>query len=234
MDKIAILIPCYNEENTIAKVVGDFLAILPEASVYVFDNASEDNTAKEARDAGAKVFNVPQRGKGNVVRSMFASIDAETYLLVDGDGTYLAKDAKKLLEKAQEGYDMVIGDRFAHGAYYTDQSTYVRSFGNVLVRALIRIFFRYALNDVLSGYRAISRRFVHNCNIRSDGFDVETEMTICAIVKQYRICQIPIDYQDRPEGSSSKIRVLRDGYIIIMRLLQCYGRYLARNKNGCD
>ena len=228
MDRIAVMIPCYNEEATIAKVVNDFQRVLPDAQIFVFDNASDDNTALEAKRAGAIVYNVPKRGKGHVIRTMFEKIDADIYVLVDGDDTYPAHHAPELIAKVPDGYDMVVGDRFLDGSYYTQDYTYMRSFGNRLVKRLIQLLYGADLSDILSGYRAFSRRFVKSCRIKSNGFDVETELTICAINKNFKICQIPISYKDRPFGSTSKIRVYRDGVTILIRLLLCYGGYVAR------
>ena len=203
MDKIAILIPCYNEAQTIGKVVADFRAALPEATVYVYDNNSADDTAAIARSAGAVVRHESRQGKGNVIRAMFREINAECYLMVDGDDTYPAEDARAMCDAVlQNGMDMVIGDRLS-STYFTENKRPFHNSGNVLVRQLVNRFFRGNITDIMTGYRAFSYIFVKSFPVLSKGFEIETEMTIHALDKNFRLCSLPVGYRDRPQGSES-------------------------------
>ena len=223
MDKIAVLIPCYNESRTVAKVVSDFKRVLPEAVIYVYDNNSSDNTDVLARDAGAVVRYEYQQGKGNVIRRMFAEIDASCYIMVDGDDTYPAevKMAELVLERRA---DMVVGDRLS-STYFTENKRPFHNFGNTLVRKLINILFDTDIKDIMTGYRAFSYRFVKTFSVLSKSFEIETEMTIHAVDKNMYIENVVIDYRDRPEGSVSKLDTFSDGIKVlktIMRLMRTY------------
>ena len=215
MDKIAVLIPCYNEEKTIGKVVKNFHNALPDAKIYVYDNNSTDNTSKIAKKEGAIVKHEYKQGKGNVVRSMFRDINAECYIMVDGDDTYSAKDAKKMCDIIlEEKADMVIGDRLS-GSYFKENKRKFHNTGNKLVRFIINKLFHTNINDVMTGYRAFNKKFVKGFPVLSKGFEIETEMTIHAIDKNYHCVEIPIDYKDREEGSVSKLNTFHDGYRVI-------------------
>ena len=215
MDKIAVLIPCYNEEKTIGKVVKDFHKMLPESTIYVYDNNSTDKTSKIAKKEGAIVINEYKQGKGNVIRSMFRDINAECYIMVDGDDTYSAKDARKMCDLIlQKKADMVIGNRLS-GSYFQENKRLFHNFGNKLVRFIINKLFHTHINDVMTGYRAFNKKFVKGFPVLSKGFEIETEMTIHAIDKNYHCVEIPIDYKDRKEGSVSKLHTYRDGYRVI-------------------
>lgn len=209
---VAVLVPCYNEAVTIAKVVDDFKRVLPAATVYVYDNNSSDGTAQIARDHGAVVCHESRQGKGNVVRSMFREIEADYYLMVDGDDTYPAEAAPDLLEPlAALGADMTVGDRLSNGSYGQENSRAFHGFGNDLVRWLIKVIYGHAFGDVMTGYRAFTRAFVKTMPVLSEGFQIETEISIHAVDKRWRVLEVPIDYRDRPEGSSSKLSTARDG-----------------------
>ena len=203
---VAVLIPCYNEAATIAKVVGDFRAALPEATIYVYDNNSTDDTASIAAAAGAIVHHESRQGKGNVVRSMFRDIDADYYLMVDGDDTYPAETAGCLLAPIIAGdADMTVGDRISNGTYGAENDRPFHGFGNNLVRRLIRILYGYSFEDVMTGYRAFSHAFVKTMPVMSEGFQIETEISVWAVDRRWRVVDVPIDYRDRPEGSESKL-----------------------------
>lgn len=216
-EKVAVLIPCYNEELTVEKVVSDFKKELPKADVYVYDNNSKDNTAKLAKKAGAIVVPEYKQGKGNVVRSMFSDIDADYYVLVDGDDTYPADEVHQLLDKAKQGYDMVIGDRLS-STYYTENKRPFHNFGNDLVRLLVNKIFRSDIKDIMTGYRVFSKKFVKTTALMSPGFQIETEMTVTALEYKYNVASIPITYRDRPEGSFSKLNTISDGYKVLITL----------------
>ncbi len=223
--KIAVLIPCYNEASTIAKVVSDFRSALPEATVYVYDNNSTDHTSMEASKAGAVVCNEYRQGKGNVVRSMFHDIQADCYLMVDGDDTYPAIEARKLCDKVlNEGYDMVIGDRLS-STYFKENKRPFHGVGNLMVRYLINRFFQSNVRDIMTGYRAFSRLFVKNIPILSKSFEIETEMTLHALDKNYRIAEVPITYRDRPIGSLSKLSTFKDGKEVIAMMFRLFRDY---------
>lgn len=226
MDKIAVLIPCYNEGLTIAKVVEDAKRILPEATVYVYDNNSKDDTAEKALKAGAIVRKEPRQGKGNVIRAMFHEIDAECYLTVDGDDTYGLETAPEMVRRVlEEREDMVIGDRL-HGAYYTENKRPFHNFGNNLVRNFVNFFFKGKLSDIMTGYRAFSYAFVKSFPVLSPGFQVETEMSIFALEKRMKLSELVIEYRDRPAGSYSKLNTVRDGF----RVLSMIGKEFRKGK----
>lgn len=208
-DKIAVIIPCYNEAPTIGRVVEDFRRELPEASVYVYDNNSTDSTAKIARESGAIVRHEPRQGKGNVCRQMFRDIEADCYLMVDGDDTYPAEAAKALCEPIlAKQADMVVGDRLSNGTYAQQNARAFHGFGNDLVRFMIKWIYGYAYPDVMTGYRAMSKSFIKTFPVLSEGFQIETELSIHAVDHRWRILNIPIDYRDRPEGSVSKLNTV--------------------------
>lgn len=222
--KTAVLIPCYNEELTIGRVVNDFKNILPEAEIYVYDNNSTDNTATIAKRHGAVVHKETRQGKGNVIRQMLRDIDADCYLIVDGDDTYPAKSAKEMCEAIYEGADMVIGDRLS-STYFTENKRPFHNEGNRLVRFLINNLFNSNIHDVMTGYRALSRQFAKNMPIISKGFEIETEMTIHALDKNFIIKEIAIDYRDRKENSISKLNTFSDGIKVIRTVLRLFRDY---------
>lgn len=226
MKKTAVLIPCYNEEITVKKTVLDFRNALPDAEIYVYDNNSTDNTAALAEEAGAIVRKEPCQGKGNVVRSMFRDIDADAYVLVDGDDTYPAEEIHALLDPVLRGEaDMAIGDRLSNGTYYSENKRPFHEFGNNLVRDLINRLFHGNIRDIMTGYRVFSRRFVKCMPVKSEGFQIETEMTVYALIMRMKICEIPISYRDRPEGSFSKLNTMQDGAKVIITLFDLYKNY---------
>ena len=215
-DGIAVIIPCYNEALTIGKVIDDFRSELPEATVYVYDNNSTDGTAEIARTRGAIVKYEPRQGKGNVCRQMFRDIDADCYLMVDGDDTYPAESARSLCAPILAGEaDMVIGDRLSNGTYAQQNARAFHGFGNDLVRAMIRWIYGYGFEDVMTGYRAMSRPFVKTFPVLSEGFQIETELSIHAVDRRWRIADVPVEYRNRPEGSVSKLNTVRDGLKVI-------------------
>ena len=225
MDKIAVLVPCYNEAQTIAKVVTDFKAALPEAVIYVYDNNSTDNTAELARNAGAVVRYEHQQGKGNVVRRMFQEIEAECYVMADGDDTYPAHNAPALVRHVLEGQaDMVVGDRLS-ATYFTENKRPFHNFGNSLVRWCINHIFKSNIKDVMTGYRAFSYRFVKTFPVVSHGFEIETEMTIHAITMNMLVKNELVDYRDRPEGSVSKLNTVSDGIKVLMTIFNLFRNY---------
>lgn len=222
---IAVLIPCYNESATIAKVVSDFRRELPEADIYVYDNNSTDGTADIARKAGAIVKREPKQGKGNVLRSMFREINADCYLLVDGDDTYPAECARELCDQVLDhGMDMVVGDRLS-ATYFTENKRQFHNFGNRLVRGSVNFFFKGHVHDIMSGYRAFSTRFVKSFPVLSAGFEIETEMTIHALDKNMNISEIPVQYRDRPQGSVSKLNTIPDGLKVLFTIFRFYKDY---------
>ena len=205
MDKIAVLIPCYNESQTIEKVVKDFKRVLPDSVVYVYDNNSNDGTDEIARNAGAVVKYEYQQGKGNVIRRMFREIDAECYIMTDGDDTYPAEFAPQMVEKVlNKKVDMVVGDRLS-STYFNENKRPFHNFGNSLVRKSINVLFKTNINDIMTGYRAFSYQFVKSFPVLSKGFEIETEMSIHAVAKNMYIENQVIDYRDRPTGSESKL-----------------------------
>lgn len=225
MDKIAVLVPCYNEGKTIEKVVTDFKRVLPEAVIYVYDNNSTDGTAEIAAKAGAVVRHEYYQGKDNVIRRMFQEVDAECYLMVDGDDTYPAESAREMADKVLErNVDMVVGDRLS-STYFEENKRPFHNFGNSIVRWGINTFFKNDIKDIMTGYRAFSYRFVKTFPVLSKGFEIETEMSIHAIDKNMFVENVVIDYRDRPEGSVSKLNTYSDGIKVIgtiVRLFQTY------------
>ena len=213
--KIAVLIPCYNESKTIEKVVKDYKKALPEADIYVYDNNSSDGTDEIARKAGAIVRYETKQGKGNVIRTMFREIDADCYLMVDGDDTYPAESARKMCDYVLEkNVDMVIGDRLS-STYFQENKRPFHNFGNKLVERLINKIFKSNIVDIMTGYRAFSYNFAKTFPILSKGFEIETEMTIHAIDKNFTLKEVPVQYRDRPEGSVSKLNTFSDGFKVI-------------------
>ena len=225
MDKIAVLIPCYNEEQTITKVVGDVRAALPEAVVYVYNNNSTDKTAELAQKAGAIVRDEYKQGKGNVIRRMFREIDAECYLMIDGDDTYPLDCAKEMVDKVlHHNADMVVGDRLS-STYFTENKRPFHNFGNSLMRAGINSLFRSDIKDIMTGYRAFSYEFVKTFPVFSKGFEIETEMTIHAVNYNMQVENVVVEYRDRPEGSVSKLNTFSDGMRVLRKMLQLYKNY---------
>ena len=222
-DKVAVLIPCYNEAVTIGKVVDDFKRVLPDADIYVYDNNSKDDTAAIAEDHGAIVRTEPRQGKGNVVRQMFREIDADYYIMVDGDDTYPAEAAPRLLEPLMnDTADMTVGDRLSNGTYGEENDRAFHGFGNNLVRWLIKVIYGYAFDDVMTGYRAFNRIFVKTMPVLSEGFQIATELSIHAVDKRFRITDVPIDYRDRPEGSYSKLSTFGDGAKVLRAIASLF------------
>ena len=225
MDSIAVLIPCYNEARTVAKVVADYRAALPQATVYVYDNNSTDGTADLAVAAGAVVRKERQQGKGNVLRRMFREIDAECYLLVDGDDTYPAEAAPEMVRAVRErGADMVVGDRLS-STYFTENKRPFHNFGNSLVRFCINRLFGSQIKDIMTGYRAFSFQFVKTYPVLARGFEIETEMSIHAVERNMRIENIVIEYRDRPAGSESKLNTYSDGLKVLRTIVRLYKNY---------
>ena len=225
MKKIAVLIPCYNECNTIGKVVSDYKRVLPEADIYVYDNCSTDDTAAVAEAHGAIVKYECRQGKGNVVRQMFHDIEADCYFLVDGDDTYPAEAAPEMCEAIlSEQYDMVIGDRLS-STYFQENKRRFHDTGNRLVKYLINQIFHSDIKDIMTGCRALSRQVVKSMPLLSKGFEIETEMTIFALDNNWRIRQIPISYKDRPEGSESKLSTFSDGMKVLTTIFRLFRDY---------
>ena len=222
--KTAVLIPCYNEAMTIEKVVADFRRELPDATIYVYDNNSTDSTAEIARRAGAIVKREYRQGKGNVVRSMLCDIDADCYLMVDGDDTYPAESAREMCRLVEDGADMVIGDRLS-STYFTENKRPFHNEGNRLVRFLINRIFHSDIHDIMTGYRALSRTFAKNFPIISRNFEIETEMTIHALDKNFLIRELKIDYRDRQEGSHSKLNTYLDGMKVVATVFMMFRDY---------
>ena len=225
MDKIAVLIPCYNEEKTVAKVVSDFKRVLPEAVIYVYNNNSTDRTAELAREAGAVVRNEYMQGKGNVIRRMFREIDAQCYIMADGDDTYPAEDAPEMVRLVLEQQaDMVVGDRLS-STYFTENTRPFHNLGNRLVRGSIRLLFRNNIKDIMTGYRAFSYEFVKTFPVISKGFEIETEMSIHAVNANMHLENVVIGYRDRPEGSVSKLNTYSDGFKVLRTIARLYRVY---------
>lgn len=228
MDKIAVLVPCYNESKTIEKVVRDFKRVLPEAVVYVYDNCSTDNTAELAEKAGAVVRHEYMQGKGNVIRRMFREIDAESYIMADGDDTYPAEYAREMVDKVlNKKVDMVVGDRLS-STYFTENKRPFHNFGNSIVRLSINKLFDNDIKDVMTGYRAFSYNFVKTFPVLSQGFEIETEMTIHAVDKKMLVENVVIDYRDRPQGSESKLNTYSDGFKVLKTIARLYKNYKPR------
>lgn len=225
MDKIAVLIPCYNEAKTVEKVIKDFKKALPEATIYVYDNNSNDGTDEIARKAGAVVRYERKQGKGNVIRSMFREIDAECYIMTDGDDTYPAEDARKMCDLVlNKNVDMVIGDRLS-STYFEENKRPFHNVGNVVVRGLINLIYKSKIRDVMTGYRAFSYRFVKTFPVLSKGFEIETEMTIHTLDKNLNWENVIIEYRDRPKGSFSKLNTYADGARVIKTIITLYKNY---------
>lgn len=225
MDKIAVLIPCYNESRTIEKVVTDFRRVLPEAVIYVYDNNSSDGTDEIARRAGAIVRYERQQGKGNVIRRMFREINAECYIMTDGDDTYPAESAPEMARMVlEEQADMVVGDRLS-STYFQENKRPFHNFGNSLVRKSINALFRSSVKDIMTGYRAFSYLFVKSFPVLSEGFEIETEMSIHAVDKNMRIDHVVVDYRNRPAGSQSKLNTYSDGIKVLGMILKLFRVY---------
>ena len=225
MDQIAVLIPCYNESKTIGKVVEDFKRVLPQAVIYVYDNNSKDGTDEIARKAGALVRYEYQQGKGNVIRRMFRDIDAECYIMVEGDDTYPAEAAGEMADKVlNRNADMVVGDRLS-STYFEENKRPFHNFGNSIVRSSINRLFHTNIKDIMTGYRAFSYQFVKTFPVLSKGFEIETEMSIHASDKNMFVENVVIDYRDRPEGSESKLNTYSDGIKVIMTIARLFQTY---------
>ena len=225
MDKIAVLIPCYNEAKTIEKVVKGFKEVLPEATIYVYDNNSKDGTDEIAKKAGAIVRYETRQGKGNVIRTMFREIDAEAYIMVDGDNTYPPEIARELVDGVlKENCDMVIGDRLS-STYFTENKRPFHNFGNKLVRGLINSIFKGNIKDIMTGYRAFSYTFVKTFPVLSKNFEIETEMTIHALDKNLKLKNVIIEYKDREEGSVSKLNTYKDGVKVVGTIVNLFKNY---------
>ena len=225
MDKVAVLIPCYNEAQTITKAVQDVKKALPEAVVYVYDNNSTDQTADLARKAGAVLRHEYKQGKGNVIRRMFREIDAERYLMIDGDDTYPLDCAKELVDKVLlYQADMVVGDRLS-STYFTENKRPFHNFGNSLMRTCVNRLFHTDIKDIMTGYRAFSYEFVKTFPVFSTGFEIETEMTIHAVNYNMQVENVVVQYRDRPQGSESKLNTYKDGMRVIRKMLQLYKNY---------
>ena len=225
MEKIAVLIPCYNEEKTIKKVVRDWKKELPEATIYVYNNNSTDRTAEIAKEAGAVVRDEYQQGKGNVIRRMFREIDAQCYVMIDGDDTHPAEFGREMVDKVLERkVDMVVGDRLS-STYFEENKRPFHNFGNSLVRGTINRLFRSNIRDIMTGYRAFSYQFVKTFPVLSKGFEIETEMSIHAVDKNMLVENVIIDYRDRPDGSESKLNTYSDGAKVLKTIMGLYKNY---------
>lgn len=225
-EKIAVLLPAYNEEVTIVKVIEDYRRVLPHADIYVYDNNSKDKTNQLAREAGAIVRFEPRQGKGNVVRSMFREIDADYYIMADADDTYPAAEVEALLQPLRDGLaDMTIGDRLSNGTYAEENKRGFHGFGNNLVRLLVNKLYKGNYNDIMTGYRGFNRLFVKNFPVLSPGFEIETELSIHALDKRFKLVEVPITYKDRPEGSESKLSTFSDGFKVLRMIFNLFKDY---------
>lgn len=223
--KIAVLIPCYNEAKTVAKVVSDYRAALPEADIYVYDNNSKDGTDRLAREAGAIVRYEYRQGKGNVIRTMFRDINADCYLMIDGDDTYPAENAREMVNLVlKKNVDMVVGDRLS-GAYFTENKRPFHNSGNMIVKRLVNMIFKGNISDILTGYRAFSFLFVKSFPVLSHGFEIETEMSIHALDKNLHVQSVPVGYRDRPQDSPSKLNTYGDGIKVLKTIAALYKEY---------
>lgn len=223
--KIAVLIPCYNEAKTVAKVVSDYRAALPEADIYVYDNNSKDGTDRLAREAGAIVRYEYRQGKGNVIRTMFREINADCYLMIDGDDTYPAENAREMVNLVlKKNVDMVVGDRLS-GAYFTENKRPFHNSGNMIVKRLVNMIFKGNISDILTGYRAFSFLFVKSFPVLSHGFEIETEMSIHALDKNLHVQSVPVGYRDRPQDSPSKLNTYGDGIKVLKTIAALYKEY---------
>lgn len=219
MDNIAVLIPCYNEHRTVAKVITDFKTVLPNATIYVYDNNSTDGTGEIAKNSGAIVRKVQAQGKGNVIRTMFREVDADCYVMVDGDDTYPAEAASEMVKRVlHNGIDMVIGDRLS-STYYKENKRRFHSFGNDLVKNSVNRLFRSDIKDIMTGYRAFSYQFVKSLPVLSKGFEIETEMSIHAIDKNMQLDTLPVAYRDRSDESQSKLNTITDGFKVLKTIV---------------
>ena len=225
-EKIAVLLPAYNEEITIQKVIRDFQKVLPQADIYVYDNNSKDRTNELAREAGVFVKFEPRQGKGNVVRSMFREIDADYYIMADADDTYPSAEVEKLLAPLRSGMaDMTIGDRLSNGTYSQENKRGFHDFGNNLVKYLINSLYKGSYNDIMTGYRGFNRLFVKTFPVLSPGFEIETELSIHAMDKRFKLVEVPITYKDRPEGSESKLSTFSDGFKVLKMIFSLFKDY---------
>ena len=225
-EKIAVLLPAYNEEVTIVKVIEDFRRVLPHADIYVYDNNSKDKTNQLAREAGAIVRFEPRQGKGNVVRSMFREIDVDYYIMADADDTYPAEEVEALLQPLRDGLaDMTIGDRLSNGTYAEENKRGFHGFGNNLVRLLVNKLYKGNYNDIMTGYRGFNRLFVKNFPVLSPGFEIETELSIHSLDKRFKLVEVPITYKDRPEGSESKLSTFSDGFKVLRMIFNLFKDY---------
>lgn len=225
-EKIAVLLPAYNEEVTIVKVIEDYRRVLPHADIYVYDNNSKDKTNQLAREAGAIVRFESRQGKGNVVRSMFREIDADYYIMADADDTYPAAEVEALLQPLRDGLaDMTIGDRLSNGTYAEENKRGFHGFGNNLVRLLVNKLYKGNYNDIMTGYRGFNRLFVKNFPVLSPGFEIETELSIHALDKRFKLVEVPITYKDRPEGSESKLSTFSDGFKVLRMIFNLFKDY---------
>ena len=225
MDKVAVLIPCYNEAKTIKKVVMDWKKALPKAKIYVYDNNSTDNSSQIASEADAIVRKSPQQGKGNVVRQMFREIDAECYIMVDADDTYPVDDAEKMVDAViKDGADMVVGDRLS-STYFSENKRPFHNIGNKSVRWSINMLFGGNIRDIMTGYRAFNYQFVKSFPVLSKGFEIETEMSIWAMDKNLYVKNVEVKYRDRPKGSESKLNTYSDGFKVIRTIVRLFRTY---------
>ena len=225
-EKIAVLLPAYNEEVTIVKVIEDYRRVLPHADIYVYDNNSKDKTNQLASEAGAIVRFEPRQGKGNVVRSMFREIDADYYIMADADDTYPAEEVEALLQPLRDGLaDMTIGDRLSNGTYAEENKRGFHGFGNNLVRLLVNKLYKGNYNDIMTGYRGFNRLFVKNFPVLSPGFEIETELSIHSLDKRFKLVEVPITYKDRPEGSESKLSTFSDGFKVLRMIFNLFKDY---------
>lgn len=224
--KIAILLPCYNEEMTIGKVIDDFKRELPNALIYVYDNNSQDKTSEVARAHGAIVKKEPRQGKGNVVRSMFREIDADVYIMADGDDTYPAEFVHEMIQPVLTGEaNLVIGDRLSNGTYFSENKRQFHGFGNSLVKNLINRLYKSNINDIMTGYRAFDKLFVKSFPVTSPGFEIETEMSIHALDNRFLIKEVAVEYRDRPDGSESKLNTVQDGIKVLRMIFTLFKDY---------
>ena len=225
-NKVAVLLPCYNEEKAIGKVIQDFKKELPQADIYVYDNNSTDNSVQIARQNQAIVRHVPLQGKANVVRAMFHEVDADVFVMADTDGSHLASDAHAMIEALHERQaDMVVGDRMSQGSYHTVNKRRYHNAGNQFICRLINYLFRTKVNDVTSGYRVFNRYFAKNMPVMSSGFEVEAEMTLHALDKRFSMVEVPVDYKARQPDSASKLNTLSDGIRIIKIIVKLFKDY---------
>ncbi|MYL32933.1 glycosyltransferase [Pontibacillus yanchengensis] len=226
MERIAILLPCYNEEQTIGKVIDDFKTELPDSTIYVYDNNSSDRTSEVAREHGAIVRMEWRQGKGNVVRSMFREIDADIYVMADGDDTYPPEYVHDLIQPIREKKaNMTIGDRLSNGTYYDENKRQFHGFGNRLVKGLINRLYKSDITDIMTGYRAFDQLFVKSMPVMSSGFAIETEMSIHSLDKKFLLKEVPVDYRDRPEGSESKLNTFSDGMKVLRMIFTLFKEY---------